>query len=175
MRITIAGRHVELTDTLRNYVLSKIEGLERYHDGIIAVDVNLGLEKSRNTADLVAHLVRRKMLKVSEESNDMYTSIDLAVDKLKRQLQRHKSMIKEHRGEGRVKREQGRGGDQRGEGVELIRRELFLPKPMTQEEALVQLDSLDRNFLIFIDAESGGLKVLHRRDDGAYELLEPRY
>ncbi len=173
MRITIAGRHVELTDTLRNYVLSKVEGLERYHDGIIAVDVNLGLEKSRNTADLVAHLVRRKMLKVSEESNDMYTSIDLAVDKLKRQLQRHKSMIKEHRGEGGPKLEQG--GDQRGEGAELIRRELFLPKPMTQEEALVQLDSLDRSFLIFIDAESGGLKVLHRRGDGAYELLEPRY
>lgn len=177
MRITIAGRHVELTDAIRNYVLSKVEGLERYHDGIIAVDVNLGLEKSRNTADLVAHLVRRKMIKVSEESNDMYTSIDLAVDKLKRQLQRHKSMIKEHRSEGALKREQDRGGDQRGpgEGIELIRRELFLPKPMTQEEALVQLDSLDRDFLIFIDAESGGLKVLHRRSDRVYELLEPRY
>jgi putative sigma-54 modulation protein len=173
MKITIAGRHVELTDTLRGYVLSKVEGLERFHDGIINVDINLGLEKNRNTVDMVAHLVRRKIVKVSEESNDMYVSIDLAVDKLKRQLRRHKSRIKEHRGEAPLAQEPS--GNRRGKSVELIRREVFLPKPMTPEEALVQLDSLSRDFLIFIDAESGGLKVLYRRDDGDKELLDPRY
>lgn len=160
-----------MTDTLRGYILSKVEGLERFHDGIINVDVNLGLEKNRNTVDMVAHLVPRKVAKVSEESSDMYTSIDLAVDKLKRQLRRHKSRIKEHRGEA----PQAPSGDQRGKWVQLIRREVSLPKPMTVEEALVELGSLDRDLLIFIDAEGGGLKVLHRREDGVPELLDPRY
>ncbi|MCR4404679.1 MAG: ribosome-associated translation inhibitor RaiA [Candidatus Acetothermia bacterium] len=173
MKITIAGRHVEVTDTLRSYILSKVEGLERFHDGIISVDINLGLEKNRNTVDMVAHLVRRKVAKVSEESNDMYTSIDLAVDKLKRQLRRHKSRIKEHRGE--IREVEGPGEDRRGRRVELIRREVALPKPMTPEEALVELGSLEQDFLIFIDAETGGLKVLHRREDGVAELLEPQY
>ena len=162
-----------MTDTLRGYILSKVEGLGRFHNGIINVDVNLGLEKNRNSVDIVARLVPRKVAKVSEESSDMYTSIDLAVDKLKRQLRRHKSRIKEHRGE--APQAQVPSGDQRGKRVQLIRREVSLPKPMTAEEALVELDSLDRDFLIFIDAEGGGLKVLPRREDGVPELLDPRY
>ncbi|HIC96415.1 TPA: ribosome-associated translation inhibitor RaiA [Candidatus Bipolaricaulota bacterium] len=174
MKITLAGRRIELSDTLRDYVLAKVESLERFHDGIINVEINLGLEKNRNTVDIVAHLVRRKTIKVSEESNDMYTSIDLAVDKLKRQLRRHKSRIKEHRGEG-PPAEGDSGEDRHGRDLEFIKREVFLSKPMTPEEALVQLDSTEENLLIFVDAESGEMKVLHRRGDGSYELLDPKY
>lgn len=173
MKISLAGRHVELNDTLRNYVLSKVEGLERYHDGIIDIDINLGLEKSRNIVDMIAHLRPRKVIKVSGESNDMYTSIDLAVDKLKRQLRKHKERIKDYRGTAAVVEEPG--GNERRVDEEIVRREVFLPKPMTPEEALVQLESFHRSFLIFVDADSGRMKVIHRRDDGAYELLEPRY
>lgn len=173
MKVSIAGRHVELNENLRNYVLSKVEGLDRYHDGIINVDINLGIEKSRNIVDIVAHLPRRKVLKVSEESTDMYASIDLAVDKLKRQLRRHKSRIKDHRAA--TPPMERPDEDEQGKDERLIRREVFLPKPMTPEEALVQLDSFHRDFLIFIDADTGGIRVIHRRTDGTYELLEPRY
>ena len=153
MKISLAGRHVELNDNLRRYVLSKVEGLERYHSGIIDIDVNLGMEKSRKIVDMIAHLRPRKVIKVSEESGDMYTSIDLAVDKLKRQLRKHKDRLKDYRGAA-VAEEPG-GDEQRGDR-QLVRREVFLPKPMTAEEALVQLESFPRNFLIFIDADSGG-------------------
>jgi putative sigma-54 modulation protein len=173
MKITIAGRHIELNDALRNYALSKVETLERYHDGIISVDINLELEKNRNTVDIIAHLVRRKVAKVSEESNDMYASIDLAIDKLKRQLRRHKGKIKDYQKAASLAKESS--DDEHGESKGLIRREVFLPKPMTPEEALVQLDSFHRNFLIFIDANSGRMKVIYRRSDGICELLEPRY
>jgi len=173
MKISMAGRHVELNDTLRNYVLSKVKGLERYHTGIIDIDVNLGLEKSRKIVDMIAHLRPRKVIKVSEESDDMYTSIDLAVDKLKRQLRKHKERIKDYRGAAAALEEPG--GDERGRDEQIVRREVFLPKPMTPEEALVQLESFQRNFLIFIDADSGRMEVIHRREDGVYELLEPRY
>lgn len=173
MKITIAGRHIELNDALRNYALSKVESLERYHDGIISVDINLELEKNRNIVDIIAHLVRRKVAKASEESNDMYASIDLAVDKLKRQLRRHKGKIKDYQKGASLAKESS--DNERGESDGLIRREVFLPKPMTPEEALVQLDSFHRNFLIFIDADSGRMKVIYRRSNGNCELLEPRY
>jgi putative sigma-54 modulation protein len=172
MKISLAGRHVELNDTLCDYVLSKVEGLERYHNGIIDIDINLGVEKSRNIVDMIAHLRPRKVVKVSEESGDMYSSIDFAVDKLKRQLRKHKERIKDYRLSSLTEEP---GGDERGKGEELVRREVFLAKPMTPEEALVQLESFHRNFLIFVDADSGRMKVIHRREDGAYELLEPRY
>lgn len=173
MKISIAGRHVELNDTLRDYALSKVESLQRYHDGIISVDINLELEKNRNIVDIVAHLVRRKVAKASEESNDMYASIDLAVDKLKRQLRRHKGKIKDYQ-KGASSIEEP-SDNERGENEGLLRREVFLSKPMTPEEALVQLDSFHRSFLIFIDADSARMKVIHRRSDGICEVLEPRY
>lgn len=169
----MAGRHVELNDSLRNYVLSKVKGLERYHTGIIDIDINLGLEKNRNIVGMIAHLRPRKVIKVSEESGDMYTSIDLAVDKLKRQLRKHKERIKDYRGAAAAVEEPG--GDERRKNEQIVRREVFLPKPMTPEEALVQLESFHRNFLIFVDADSGRMEVIRRREDGAYELLEPRY
>lgn len=174
MKISVAGRRVELNDALRNYVVSKVEGLERYYDGIISVDVNLNVEKSRQIVDVVAHLVKKKILKVSEESDDMYLSIDQAVNKLKKQLRRHKRRVKERKAKG-LDRSTIEAETEAQEKKEIVRTELFLKKPMTAEEAAIQLESFHRDFLIFMDSDRGALSIIHCRKDGNYELIEPKY
>jgi putative sigma-54 modulation protein len=97
MKINVVERHMEVSDALRSYVISKVEGLERYFDGIISVDITMDVEKDRQIVELVAHLIKKKILKATGESNDMYISVDGAVDKLKRQLRRYKSRLREKR------------------------------------------------------------------------------
>lgn len=162
-----------VSDALRDYAVSKVEGLSRYFDGIISVDIIMDVEKERQIVEMIAHLIKKKIVKATEESPDMYTSIDAAVNKLKTQLRRYKGRLKDKRlynkeisGEERSERE-----DQR----RIIRTELFLKKPMTPEEAVIQLESFQRDFLIFMDSEQDKLCIMHKRSDGNYELIEPKY
>jgi len=171
MKITIAERHMQVSEALRTYALTKVEHLSRYFDRIISIDVVLDSQKERQICELVAHLIKKKVIKASAEADEMYAAIDAAVDKLKKQLRRYKSRLKEKRSKGRDV-EAPPQTDSQGE---LLRTQLFLKKPMTPEEAILQLESYEKDFLIFMDSERGALSVLHRLSDGRYELIEPIY
>jgi putative sigma-54 modulation protein len=173
MKITVAERHMPVSEVLRRHAVSKVEHLSRYFDGIISVDVVLEAVKARQICELVAHLIKRKILKASAEAEDMHAAIDAAVDKLKTQLSRYKSRLKEKRTKARVK--EVPPATDRG-ARELLRVQVFLKKPMTPEEAILQLESYQKkDFLVFMDAEREALSILHRLADGRYELLEPVY
>jgi len=175
MKINLTSRHVELREPLREYLISKLEGLERFYERIISIDVNLDNEKSRQIIDIVAHLPKRKVLKVSAESNDMHTTIDSAVDKLKRQLQKYKEKLTDRRGSGLAEAVAVAADERENTHPQIVRTEVLVRKPMTPVEAALQLDSYHRDFLIFMNSETGILNIIHRQDDGTYELLEPRY
>ncbi len=175
MKINLTSRHIELPEPLREYLISKLEGLERFYERIISVDVNLDNEKSRQIIDIVAHLPKRKVLKVNAESNDMYATIDSAVDKLKRQLQKYKEKMTDWRGPGLAEAAAITTEEPENTHPRIIRTEVLVRKPMTPAEAALQLDSYHRDFLIFMNAETGMLNIIHRQEDGTYELLEPRY
>jgi len=175
MKINLTGRHVKVTDALREYLISKLEGLERFYDRIISIDVNLDAEKGRQIVGIVAYLPKRKILRVNAESNDMHTTIDSAVDKLKRQLQKYKEKLSEWRIPPPTPSSEEGGRSDTHSRPQIIHTEVLVRKPMTAEEAALQLDSYHRDFLIFVNAETGQLSIIHRLDDGSYELLEPRY
>ena len=172
MKVKIVERHTGSSEMLREYVLNKTEGLSRYFDRIISIDVVLSVEKERQIADFHAHLTNRKMIKAQEESSDMYASIDGALDKLKRQLVKYKEQLNEHSGGGHTSSsgEEEEVSHQR----EIIRTRTYFHKPMTPEEAALQLDALEKNFLVFIDSETDAVSVIYHRQDGTYGLIEPR-
>ncbi len=89
MQINISGRHVEVTPALRDYVTSKMERLERHIDNITTMQVTLSIEKQRQIADANIHISGAELFAQSE-SQDMYASIDALVDKLDRQILKHK-------------------------------------------------------------------------------------
>ena len=172
MKIKIAGHHTDAGPKLRDYIIEKTEGLERFFDRIISVDVFLSVEKERQIADFHAHLTNRKTINAREESTDMYASIDTAIDRLKRQLVKFKDQLQDVRDRTSV--------DAHAEEAEetpakrIIRSEAYFQKPMAVEEAALQLDAIEKEFLVFVDVDTDEIAIIYRRRDGNFGLIEPR-
>lgn len=96
MQINITGHHVELTDALSAYVHTKFERLERHFDNITNVQVTLSVEKLRQKAEADIHLAGGEIF-AQAENEDMYAAIDAMVDKLDRQIIKHKEKLKSHK------------------------------------------------------------------------------
>ena len=105
MKINLTGHHVELTDPLRDYVNSKMDRLERHFDQVTDTHVVLSVEKLRHKAEATMHISGGKIFADAEQEN-MYAAIDALVDKLDRQVKKHKEKITDHhRSEGSIARE----------------------------------------------------------------------
>ena len=105
MQINLSGHHVDITTPLREYVNSKMERLERHFDHVTDIHVVLGVEKLRHQAEATMHISGGTIFADAVEEN-MYAAIDALVDKLDRQLKKHKEKItNHHRGEGSIARE----------------------------------------------------------------------
>jgi putative sigma-54 modulation protein len=105
MQINLSGHHVEITTPLREYVNSKMERLERHFDQVTDIHVVLGVEKLRHKAEATMHISGGDIFANAVEEN-MYAAIDSLVDKLDRQLKKHKEKITDHhRSEGSIARE----------------------------------------------------------------------
>jgi putative sigma-54 modulation protein len=102
MQISLTGHHIDITEALRNYVDSKFERLERHFDHVTNVHVILTVEKVRQKAEATVHVNGADIFADSTEE-DMYAAIDGLVDKLDRQVKKHKEKITNHRGNGRAK------------------------------------------------------------------------
>lgn len=95
MHLTISGHHIDLTDPLRDYVTEKLSKLSRHHDQITTTNVILSVEKLIHKAEATVHVSGADLF-ATADSNDLYAAIDSLVDKLDRQLIRHKEKIKAH-------------------------------------------------------------------------------
>ena len=172
MKVKIVERHGNTSDAIRAYVLAKTEGLERFYDRIISVDAVLSVEKERQIADFHAHLTNRKVIHAHEDSSDMYASIDKAIDRLKRQLVKYKDVLKETRGDETRVVEAPTADKPRQK--EIFRTDTYFRKPMSPDEAALQLEAIEKGFLVFINAETDEVNIIYHRRDGNYGLIEPR-
>ncbi len=102
MNLKLTGNHVEITDAMRDYVTSKISKITRHFDHVIDVSVILSVEKLKQKAEANVH-IRGKDIFVETDSEDMYASIDNLVDKLDRQILKHKEKNLERRNHGALK------------------------------------------------------------------------
>ena len=108
MQLNITGHHVDITDSLQNYVESKLERLERHFDNVTNVHVILTVEKQRQKAEATIHISGADVF-ADAVNNDMYASIDALIDKLDRQVKKHKEKMQDHH------RSEGRHRDQEAE------------------------------------------------------------
>ncbi len=176
MKVKIEERHMEQSDPLRDYAISKAGELEKFFDGIISVEVTMDVEKERRTVKVFAHLINKKIVKASAESDDMYVSIDSAIDKIERQLKKYNEKLKDkHKGE-----IEDAGGDQpdpqsNRAAAEIVKTDIYFKKPMSPDEAVLQLDSYHQSFLVFLNSTSDKVNIIYERDDGQYGLIEPQF
>ncbi|MBE0598799.1 MAG: ribosome-associated translation inhibitor RaiA [Desulfuromonadales bacterium] len=179
MQIAVTFRHMEASDPVRAYVEEKLGRVKKYIDEPIEVQVSLSVEKKiRHNAD-VTITAKGITIKGSEETNDMYAAIDAVVDKIERQLKRYKEKLKAHKpSAGRERRLEksvvAAESLETGAAPVVIRSSSFDVKPMSVEEAVMQMDLLNKDFLVFTDDRTEEINVVYRRKDGNYGLIVPQ-
>lgn len=188
VKYNIRGENIEVTPALRNYVEEKIGKIEKYFDNIAKTEAHVNLKTySDKTAKVeVTVPLPRIVLRAEETSPDMYGSIDLVADKLERQIRKYKTRVN------RKSRKQGHEtpqpvdpdlwaptgfdeGDIDGDdrlSDQIIRTKQLNLKPMSPEEAVLQMDMLGHDFFVFEDAETTSTNIVYRRKDGKFGLIE---
>jgi putative sigma-54 modulation protein len=171
MHILLTGRNLGITPALRRYAEEKVGRLQKYLEHITSAHIVLSVEKYRQIAEVTLR-VRDLTIRGEESTADMYSSIDLVVEKLERQLQKYKGKILNHASRsGKMFGEEAAGPQEEAPPVVKIKR--FAIKPATVDEAILQMDLLGHSFFVFRNAHTGEVNVLYRRQDGNYGLIEP--
>ncbi|GIP40995.1 ribosomal subunit interface protein [Paenibacillus sp. J31TS4] len=183
MHYNIRGTNLEITEPLREYVEKKLGKLERYFEQPIQSEANVKMSvlKDRQNVEVTIPL-SGVLLRAEEKGNDMYASIDLVVDKLERQIRKHKTKVnRKIRQENDVKTlfiEDPVANEQQPheeeEPFELVKTKRFTLKPMDVEEAILQMNMIGHNFFVFSNsADAEQVNVVYKRHDGTYGLIEP--
>lgn len=181
--VEIFGRNIRITERTEEYVDNRASKLDRYLAEIDTVRVDLEHAKSARSAEdrFVAQITvrgKRVILRSEERSDDIYQAFDLALDKVQRQISRYKGKRSKWRGDGKklaeLVAEESLPYDEVGPDLEISRRKKFTITPMDEQEALDQMQLLGHeNFFIFFNANTNGVNVLYKRNDGTYGIIEP--
>jgi len=184
VEIGVKGRNMSITEALERYALEKVERISKFFDderSVSRAEVELSHERNPSISDPeVAEatlFINGVVLKAREASGDMYASIDRMSDKLERQVKRYRGrqidrwhgQIKGHSPEP----ESDVPEDEEEIEAKIVRTKQFQMKPMSAEEAVLQMELLDHDFFVFTSADTGDINVVYRRRDGNYGLIEP--
>jgi putative sigma-54 modulation protein len=176
MAISCTFRHMEPSEELRSYVEEKIEKLKKYFDSPVDAHIVLKVEKFRHIADITL-LNNGNALKAVEQTGDMYASIDESMDKIEEQVRRFMSRKKEYKTE-TVKDEVFEENASEVQeslvesGPRIIKAEGVDIKPMDINEAAMQMELLNQNFLVFTNAKSKQINIIYKRKDGNLGLID---
>ena len=175
MQTSVTFKNLDSSDTLKSYVQDKLDRFDRLLDNPAEANVVLSVEKFRHMAEINI-IGDRLTINGKEETIDMYSAIDMVLDKLEKQIKKSKDKIRERRS-GAKSRNKGMLTEESNVSDEELERQVRIKnieyKPMHVEEAVLQMDLLNDNFLVFTNARSDQVNVLYRRKDGHYGLIQP--
>lgn len=177
LKFNIRGENVEVTESIRDYVIKRISKLEKFFEDNAEANAHVNLKVYPNKTFKVEVTIPLPYLtlRAEETSSDMYGSIDLVTDKLERQIRKYKTKVN------RKSREKGYKNmdfvpdvedEPVSDDLKIVRTKQISLKPMDPEEAVLQMDMLGHDFFVFEDAETNGTSVVYRRKDGRYGLIE---
>jgi putative sigma-54 modulation protein len=172
MQTSVTFKNLDPSDHLRDYVSEKLNRFDKYLYNPAEANVVLNVEKFRHIAEV--NIVGDRLNIVGkEETEDMYSAIDMVLDKLEKQIKKNKQKNRGRRmGKGKsVPIAESEFVEDHGE--QQIRVKNIEYKPMDVDEAIMQLDLVGNSFLVFTNARSERVNVLYRRKDGNYGLIQP--
>ena len=194
LHVTVTGRNIDLTPSLKEYLMEKLRRAQKHFDHPLEVTALLSVAKNPSIANSqtaeVTLKVNGTVIRGEESTENMYASIDLVADKIERQLRKYKTRYWNHNGAKSGKHEYD--GEPVSVGTEedtdlavvralttdhirpkIVRSKKFPLKPMTPEEAAAHMDLLGHDFFMFINSETGHVNTVYHRRDGNYGLIEP--
>ena len=191
MNITVTGRNLAVTDSLRDYVVEKMEAATNVFD--IPMDVECVLRVEKNPSNPVPQVVevtaflKGAVVRVSESATDMYAAVDMAADRVSRQLRKYKTRIVDRRqraasvstlpvtaeNDGDLSDLVAQVEEQPEEQEEILREKLIEFTRLSVDQALLQTDLLGHDFFVFTNDQTGDVNVIYRRKNGGYGILMP--
>ncbi len=182
--VKVTGRHVSVTDPIKEYAISRVEHLHLDYPRIIEAHVILDVEKHRHFAEIILHCNNHITIEASHETDDMYASIDGVSAKIAQQMRKYKTKILRNH---RPRRQSIRHIDEQvlelsaafheTEEAEpdVIKTERYPVKPMFIDEAVLQIEMSNRQFVVFLNAKTEKVNILYRRKGDGFGLIEPTF
>ena len=194
MKIVIHGRNLEVSPAIREYTESKIErATHHFLDMIKEADVHLSVAKNPKVASQTAEVTiyaNGTVIRAQEQSENLYASIDLVVNKLSRQLRKFKERHKDRHPRTETKKAHLQVSDEADDNTSLkesllqgkeahlpnpgIRRKYFTMNPISIEDAMHRLDLIDHDFYLFREQNSGEIQVIYKRNHGGYGVIQEK-
>ncbi len=174
MQVTVNGRNIEVTEALEQYATEKFSRLDKYLPKTAPVVITLSVVKKVHHMAEAVIKSNGLLIQASEETGEMYSAIDLLIEKLERRVKRYKEKLVDHKHQGgRAEAGQPSASPSEDRIPQIIKTKRFDLKPMMPEEAVMQMELLDKQFFIFANARSGSVNVIYKRKDGNVGLIEP--
>lgn len=176
MQTSVTFKNLDPSEHLKAYVSEKLNRFDKFLDNPAEAGVVLSVEKFRHIAEIKI-TGDRLSINGKEETNDMYSAIDMVLDKLEKQLKKTKQKSRERRTGSKTRVTDmiaEEAAPPAEETAKQVKAESVEYKPMDVEEALMQMDLSDDMFLVFTNAKTDQINVLYHRKDGHYGLIQPR-
>lgn len=178
MNFIISGKNIDVTDALKEKIMKKLGKLDKFFYPGTEVQVTLSVEKNNHIVEITIPF-NGIIIRAEEINDDMYTSIDKVVDVLERQILKNKTRLSKKAYGNVIKSEGIEDNDVNGyvedEEYKIVRTKKFAIKPMTVEEAILQMNMLGHEFFMFANSDTNQTNVVYRRKDGNYGLIEPEF
>lgn len=175
MQIDITFKNMESSDALKDYAFKRLSKMERYIDRTGEAHIVLSIEKRRHQAD-VTFTADGTVINAVEITEDLYAAIDMVMDKLERQIKKHKQKMQDKKGQGKSPQEEAveppATTTTRKARPRIVRERNYFVKPMSLDEAILQLNLDPASFIIFQNTESNQINLLYKRPDGDLALVE---
>ena len=192
--VTVTGRGVSVTDSIRDYAIKKIEGLHLDYPRIIEAKVLVDVQDYRQIAEIILFCANHITIEASTEHEDLYAAMDETISKIARRMRKYKTRLlkKQRPRKGSIRHleeqvysatafEQLEGVDSSNEeddhhpDVEpvIVHKENYKLKPLYRDEAIMEMELSERPFVVFENANNHRLSILYRRKDGDYAIVEP--
>lgn len=178
MKISIIGKNIEVSDYLHDLITKKVGKLDKYFPEDTEAHVTLAVERNRHIVEVTIPYAGG-IIRGEETSGDMYASVDNVLAKLEKQIVRHRTKLEKNLKAGAFKapepvfNETFDEEDLDEKPAQVVKIKHFDIKPMTVDEAMLQLELLGHSFYMFTNGDTGVINVLYKRKDGNYGLIEP--
>lgn len=174
MNIKVTGKNIEITDAIRKYVEDKSDRLEKFENENTALNVVCSVEREEQIVELqLSH--NGEFIKIEERNDDLYASIDLALDRLERQMRKDKEKKADKNKDASLKDKLFNmiSKSVTSEEGQITKTKCYEIKPISIEDAKLKLASTDDMFLVFINFETNEVNVLYKRSDNTFGLVIP--
>ncbi|MGX8796330.1 ribosome hibernation-promoting factor, HPF/YfiA family [Fusibacter sp. JL298sf-3] len=174
MKVTVTGRNLVITDAIREQVERKLEKFDKFFKSDVEAHATFSVQKGNHIVEVMIPLKNDTIFRAEARTDDMYSSIDEAIDKIARQMKKHKSKIeKKFHSSDSIRFENIPVEEIKSDEATIVKTKRFGIKPMHPEEAVLQMDLLGHDFFVFLNGETEEVNVVYKRKDGDFGLIEP--